>query len=66
MKKNGSPNVLQTFYIVGSGESDVKNKRISYDSPLGIALCNMKLEEEKNVVLPVGTVLIKIQNIIYE
>ena len=25
-----------------------------------------KLEEEKNVVLPVGSVLIKIQNIIYE
>jgi transcription elongation factor GreA len=66
MKRNGSPNVIQTFFIVGSGESDIKNKRISYDSPMGIALCNMTIQEEKNVVLPVGSVIVKIQNISYE
>jgi len=66
MKRNGSPIVFQTFFIVGSGESDVKNKKISYDSPMGIALCNMTLNEEKNVQLPVGSVTIKIQNIVYE
>lgn len=66
MKRNGSPNTLQTFFIVGSGESDVKNKKISYDSPMGVALCHMKLNEEKVVELPAGIVTIKIQKIAYE
>jgi transcription elongation GreA/GreB family factor len=66
MKRNGSTNVSNTFFIVGSEESDIRNKRISYDSPMGIALCNMSLHEIKNVQLPIGMVTIEIQDISYE
>ncbi len=65
-KRSISNTMLQTVQIVGSGESDVKNKRISYDSPLGKALCNMMKDEEKEVELPVGKITIKIQMINYE
>lgn len=54
---------VQKISIVGNGESDIKNKRISFDSPMGSALCNMIIGEEKEVELPGGTVIIKIQSI---
>lgn len=63
--RNGLP-VRQTMRIVGAGESDVKNKCISYDSPMGKALCNMHIEEEKEVVLPMGKVILKVEKIRYE
>lgn len=56
----------QTLSIVGSGESDVKNKKISYDSPMGKALFNMKIGDEKEVYLPGGPVSLKIETISYE
>jgi len=56
----------QTLSIVGSGESDVKNKKISYDSPMGKALLNMKIGDEKVVNLPGGSVSLKIETISYE
>jgi transcription elongation GreA/GreB family factor len=64
--KDNNQSVEQVVYIVGAGESDVRNKRISYDSVMGQALCNMKLHEEKKVILPIGTVIVKIKCIKYE
>jgi transcription elongation GreA/GreB family factor len=64
--KDNNQSVEQVVYIVGIGESDVRNKRISYDSVMGQALCNMKLHEEKLVILPIGTVTVKIKCIKYE
>ena len=61
-----SNSLVQTVHVVGNGESDVKNKRISYDSPIGKALCNMSLDEIKEVELPGGKVIIKVQDISYE
>jgi transcription elongation factor GreA len=66
MRKLHSPSVVQTIYIVGSGESDPKNKKVSYNSPLGNALFNMSDQEEKEVELPAGKVIVKIQSISYE
>lgn len=65
MIKADQKEVIQTFEIVGSGESDVRSKKIGYDSPLGKALCNMKLSEDKLVELPFGKVNIHIKEIIY-
>lgn len=65
MIKNGVSSI-HSMTIVGSGESDVKNKKISYDSPIGKALFNMRIGEEKDVQVPAGSFRIKIESINYE
>lgn len=42
------------YQIVGQPESDAKNGRISYDSPLGRALIGKSLGEEVEVTVPAG------------
>lgn len=42
------------YQIVGQAESDAKNGRISYDSPLGRALIGKSLGEEVEVTVPSG------------
>jgi transcription elongation GreA/GreB family factor len=49
-----------TFEIVGSGESDLKNKQISYDSPIGNAIWEMSEGCEVEVILPAGLSKIEI------
>lgn len=56
----------QTMNIVGNCESDIRNKKISVESPMGKALFNMKIGEEKEIQLPAGSFKIKIQSINYE
>ena len=56
----------QTLNIVGNCESDIRNKRISVESPMGKALFNMKIGEEKELQLPAGSFKIKIESINYE
>lgn len=51
------------FEIVGNGESDINNRLISYNSPLGLVLLNSKIGDEKNANIPVGKIKIKILNI---
>jgi len=57
---------IQSMNIVGNGESDVRNKRISIDSPVGKALFNMRIGDEKEIQLPAGFFKIKIESINYE
>ena len=64
--KPGSLKRLHKMLVVGSGESDVKNKMIAFDSPMGLALCSMSLNEEKTVEFPGGKVKIIILNISYD
>ena len=66
MQKKDFKEVVQTFEIVGAGESNVNLKKIGYDSPLGKALCSMKVQESKDVELPFGKVFIQIKEILYE
>jgi transcription elongation GreA/GreB family factor len=56
----------QFFYIVGGGETDIKSKRISYDSPIGSSLVNMYKNDEKEIELPIGKVILKVIDIEYE
>ncbi|GMU86217.1 MAG: hypothetical protein AMXMBFR48_14590 [Ignavibacteriales bacterium] len=49
-----------TMEIVGSGETDVLQKRISYDSPLGAALIGLKPGETKLVHIPKGKTRIEV------
>lgn len=44
----------QRYQIVGQAESDAKNGRISYDSPLGRALIGRKVGDEVEVTVPSG------------
>ena len=44
----------QRYQIVGQAEADVRNGRISYDSPLGRALIGKQVGEEVEVTVPSG------------
>jgi transcription elongation factor GreA len=66
MIKSDQKELIQTYEIVGAGESNVKLNKISYDSPLGKSLSSMRLGENKLVELPFGKVDITIKKIIYE
>jgi transcription elongation factor GreA len=55
----------QKVAIGGTGESDLKNNKISYDSPIGNALLEMEAGEAKEVHLPAGIIEIRIINILY-
>ncbi len=44
----------QRYQIVGQTESDARNGRISYDSPLGRALIGKQVGEEVEVTVPSG------------
>ncbi|MBN9507174.1 MAG: transcription elongation factor GreA [Altererythrobacter sp.] len=44
----------QRYQIVGQAESDARNGRISYDSPLGRALIGKQVGEEVEVTVPSG------------
>jgi transcription elongation GreA/GreB family factor len=66
ISKPGSLKRTQKMIVVGTGESDVKNKKIAFDSPMGKALVSMSVNEEKVVELPGGLIQIKIQMISYE
>jgi transcription elongation factor GreA len=49
--------------IAGSGESNIREKRISYDSPIGKALMGKKAGEKATVELPTGLFNIILQKI---
>ena len=53
----------QTITIGGKGETDIRKNIISSDSPIGAALLGMEAGETKEVILPAGTLLIKILNL---
>ncbi len=44
----------QIFHIVGAPEADPMNKKISHESPLGIALIGKKIGEKIDVEAPIG------------
>ena len=51
------------YQIVGMAESDAKNGRISYDSPLGRALIGKSVDDEVEVIVPSGEKFYLIQQI---
>ncbi|MCJ7805450.1 transcription elongation factor GreA [Patescibacteria group bacterium] len=57
LKANGKSNV---FEIVGDWEADPINKKISPDSPLGMALVGKKIGEKVSVEAPAGKVTYEI------
>lgn len=54
----------QTIYdIVGEWEADPMNKKISHESPLGVALLGKKVGEKAEVTAPAGKVIYEILSI---
>lgn len=53
VKVNGKQTI---FDIVGEWEADPVNKKISHDSPLGMALLGKKVGEKAEVEAPAGKV----------
>lgn len=58
--------IENTIEIAGAGESNIREKLVSYDSPIGAALYDMGLQEEKAITLPNGIFNIKVKSISYE
>lgn len=52
-----------TYTIVGEWEADPKEKKISYESPLGKALVGKKVGQEVEIEVPAGKVVYKIKKI---
>jgi len=55
----------ETFHIVGAPEANPLEKRISHESPLGIALFGKKIGDKIDVEAPVGKLTYKILRIEY-
>lgn len=53
----------ETFYLVGEWEVDLKEKKISHESPLGKALMGKKVGQAVEVEAPAGKILYKILHI---
>lgn len=53
----------QTYKIVGSAEADAKERRISNESPVGLALLGHKAGETVQVVAPAGIRKLKVVKI---
>jgi transcription elongation GreA/GreB family factor len=68
MRPLGGPGRLieNTIEIAGAGESNIREKLVSYDSPIGAALYDMVLQEEKAVTLPNGIFNVQVKAISYE
>jgi len=57
VKVNGKESI---FDIVGEWEADPKNKKISCDSPLGVALMSKKIGEKAEVEAPAGKIVYEV------
>jgi transcription elongation factor GreA len=53
----------ETYLIVGAKEADSKNKKISYESPIGKALMDKKEGDSTMVTTPNGNITLKILEI---
>lgn len=60
---NGGKATQWEMEIAGSGESNIREKRISYDSPIGNALMGKKPGEQATIQLPTGLFYITLQKI---
>jgi transcription elongation factor GreA len=55
----------ESFHIVGALEANPLDKKISHDSPLGVALMGKKVGEKVEVAVPIGKVTYTILKIEY-
>ncbi|MEM0994139.1 MAG: transcription elongation factor GreA [Bacteroidota bacterium] len=61
--KNMKTKKVLTYHLVSEAESDLKQKKISVNSPVGKGLLGKKVGEVAEVSLPVGTVSFEVMNI---
>jgi transcription elongation factor GreA len=61
--KNHKLNVNQTWRLVSESEIDTKNGKISFNSPIGMALIGHKVGEIVEVNVPSGTMKLEILSI---
>jgi len=62
--KNHKMNVVQTFKLVSENEIDLKQGRISFNSPIGAALVGKKVGDLIDVTVPSGIMKLEILKII--
>jgi transcription elongation factor GreA len=55
-----------TYTLVSSGEADIREKKISIESPIGKGLLGKKVGDEVEIQVPAGTMRIKITKITRE
>lgn len=52
-----------TYQIVSTTEVNSRERKISYESPIGAALMNKEVDEVVEVVVPIGTIRLKVLEI---
>ena len=62
--KNHKMNVVQTFKLVSENEIDLKQGKISFNSPIGSALVGKKVGDLIDVTVPSGIMKLEILKII--
>ena len=55
-----------TYTLVSTGEADIREKKISIESPIGKGLLGKKVGDEVEIQVPAGTMRIKITKITRE
>jgi transcription elongation factor GreA len=61
--KNHKTNIIQTYILVSENEIDVKNGKISFNSPIGSALIGHKVGDIIDVNVPSGILKLEILKI---
>jgi transcription elongation factor GreA len=61
--KNHKLNINQTWKLVSESEIDTKNGKISFNSPIGMALIGHKVGEVVEVNVPSGVMKLEILSI---
>jgi transcription elongation factor GreA len=64
--KNYKTNQVIRWTLVPENEIDIKNGRISFNSPIGAALLGKKKGEVVNVKVPSGDMKLEIMNIVFD
>jgi transcription elongation factor GreA len=62
--KNHKMNAVQTFKLVSENEIDLKQGKISFNSPIGSALVGKKVGDLIDVTVPSGIMKLEILKII--
>lgn len=60
---SGGKTISWTVEIVGSGEGNIRERLISYDSPIGKALIGKKAGDQINVLLPTGSFVLTLHQV---
>jgi transcription elongation factor GreA len=61
--KNKASNSIMEYLIVSESEADIKNRKISVNTPIARGLLGKKVGEEVEIIVPSGKIILEIMGI---